>query len=232
MDRRTLIKTLIAGLGASALPLAPLAWARESEISSDNSGKPFSYAWLKGYARELAAHPYISHEGELPQSLKQLSWDDYQAIRFRKDHALWADSDSAFQAQLFHLGLYFQSPVTIHEVIDGKATTLRYNPEFFDYESEQPLGNLPGDLGYAGFRLHYQTNFSLDIAAFLGASYFRAVGSEMQYGMSARGLAVDTAVNGGEEVPRFSALWLEKPQPGSRVMRAWARRGWPSDDGA
>ena len=136
MDRRTLMKTLIAGLGASALPLAPLAWAREPEMSSDASDKPFSYAWLKGYAQKLATQAYVSHEGELPQTLKQLSWDDYQAIRFRKDHALWADSDSAFQAQLFHLGLYFQSPVAIHEVIDGKATELRYNPEFFDYEGE------------------------------------------------------------------------------------------------
>jgi len=232
MDRRTLIKTLIAGLGASALPLAPLVWARESELSSDNREKPFSYAWLKGYARELASHPYISHEGELPQSLKQLSWDDYQAIGFRKDHALWAESESAFQVQLFHLGLYFQSPVTIHEVVDGKATTLRYNPEFFDYKGKQPLGDLPGNLGYAGFRLHYQTNFSLDLAAFLGASYFRAVGSEMQYGMSARGLAIDTAVNGEEEFPRFSAFWLEKPQPGSQVMRVWALLDSPSTTGA
>jgi glucan biosynthesis protein len=232
MDRRTLIKTLIAGLGASALPLAPLLWAQESEAGSGNNEKPFSYAWLKGHARELAAQPYLSHEGELPQSLKQLSWDDYQAIRFRKDHALWAESETAFQVQLFHLGLYFQSPVIIHEVIDGKATTLRYNPDFFDYEGQQPLGDLPGNLGYAGFRLHYQTNFSLDLAAFLGASYFRAVGSEMQYGMSARGLAIDTGVNGEEEFPRFSAFWLEKPQPGSQVMRVWALLDSPSTTGA
>lgn len=232
MDRRTLMKTLIAGLGASALPLAPLVWAQEPEFASDNSEKPFSYAWLKGYARELAGHPYVSHEGELPETLKQLSWDDYQAIGFRKDHALWADSDSAFQAQLFHLGLYFQSPVTLHEVVDGKATVLRYNPEFFDYEGKQPLGDLPGDLGYAGFRLHYQTDFSRDLAAFLGASYFRAVGSDMQYGMSARGLAIDTAVNGEEEFPRFSAYWLEKPQPGSQVMRVWGLLDSPSTTGA
>lgn len=232
MDRRTLMKTLIAGLGASALPLAPLVWAQEPEFASDNSEKPFSYAWLKGYARELAGHPYVSHEGELPETLKQLSWDDYQAIGFRKDHALWADSDSAFQAQLFHLGLYFQSPVTLHEVVDGKATVLRYNPEFFDYEGKQPLGDLPGDLGYAGFRLHYQTDFSRDLAAFLGASYFRAVGSDMQYGMSARGLAIDTAVNGEEEFPRFSAYWLEKPKPGSQVMRVWGLLDSPSTTGA
>lgn len=232
MDRRTLMKHLIAGLGASALPVAPLVWAQDPEAGDDYSAKPFSYGWLKGYARELAGRPYISHKGELPQSLKQLSWDDYQAIRFRKAHALWADSDSAFQLQLFHLGLYFQSPVTLHEVVEGQARPIRYNPDFFGYEGEQPLGDLPGNLGYAGFRLHYHTDFSRDLAAFLGASYFRAVGSEMQYGMSARGLAIDTAVDGDEEFPRFSEFWLEKPAPGSQVMRVWALLDSPSTTGA
>ncbi|WP_309043321.1 glucan biosynthesis protein [Marinobacter sediminicola] len=232
MDRRTLMKTLIAGLGASALPLTPLVFAREQKLEGGSSDKPFSYAWLKGHARELASQPYVSHEGELPQSLKQISWDDYQAIRFRKDHALWADSDSAFQAQLFHLGLYFQSPVKIHEVINEKARLLQYNPEYFAYEGKEPLGDLPSNLGYAGFRLHYQTDFSRDLAAFLGASYFRAVGSEMQYGMSARGLAIDTAMNGEEEFPRFSAYWLEKPQPGSHVLRVWGLLDSPSITGA
>ena len=48
------------------------------------------------------------------------------------------------------------------------------------------------DLGFAGFRLSVPRSIAArDIAAFLGASYFRAVGGTMQYGLSARGLAVD-----------------------------------------
>ena len=232
IERRRVLKVLAALVGSSAVPLAPTVFGARVKSVAGGEAQPFSYAWLKGRARELAGKEYVSHKGELPPSLKTLSWDDYQAIRFREDQALWRDSDSAFQVQLFHLGLYFQEPVKIHEVEDGQARQLAYQPDLFDYEGEQPLGDLPEDLGYAGFRVHYHNNFSLDLAAFLGASYFRAVGSEMQYGMSARGLAIDTGMTREEEFPRFSEFWLEKPAPGSRVMRVWALLDSPSVTGA
>ena len=179
MDRRTLIKGLGALVSAGALPLSPLAMGTGLQPVSGSSPRAFSYAWLKGRARALAAAAYVYHQDELPQSLKSISWDDYQAIAFRSDRALWRDDDSAFQIQLFHLGLYFQQPVRIHEVIDGEATELAYRQDLFRYNGDQPLGDLPEDLGYAGFRIHYHNNFALDLAAFLGASYFRAVGSEL-----------------------------------------------------
>ena len=47
----------------------------------------------------------------------------------------------------------------------------------------------------AGFRVHFHTDLERDIVAFLGASYFRAVGGEMQYGLSARGLAIDCGMD-------------------------------------
>lgn len=221
--RRTLLKVLALALGASAL-----SWAGTVVAASE----PFSYAWLKGQARALASADYVADPKPLPEVLQTLSWDDYQAIRFRPEAALWRDTDSAFQVQLFHLGLYFQQPVILHEVVDGQATPLRYRQEAFDYRGETPLGDLPDDLGYAGFRVHYHTNFDLDLAAFLGASYFRAVGSELQYGLSARGLAIDTGMNREEEFPRFSAFWLEKPAPGTQVLRVWALLDSPSTTGA
>ena len=134
--------------------------------------------------------------------------------------------------QLFHLGLFFQTPVRINEVSEGMAQPLQYDPELFNYEGEQPLGKLSSDLGFAGFRVHYHTNFALDLAAFLGASYFRAVGKELQYGLSARGLAINTAGKGDEEFPRFAEYWLEKPEPGATVLRVWGLLDSPSVTGA
>ena len=232
MDRRTLIKTFVSLAGAQALPLSALMYSGSSVAGEVGEPKPFSYAWLKGHARALAGEPWVSHEGELPGSLKNLSWDDYQAIGFRPEEALWRNDDNAFQVQLFHLGLYFKTPVRIHEVEDGEARELAYKPEYFRYEGEQPLGTLPEDLGYAGFRVHFHTDYERDLAAFLGASYFRAVGSEMQYGLSARGLAIDTALESGEEFPQFSAFWLEKPKPGSQNMVVYALLDSPSTTGA
>jgi glucans biosynthesis protein len=51
-----------------------------------------------------------------------------------------------------------------------------------------------GDLGFAGFRVNSRADWDRDMFAFLGASYFRAVGASKQYGLSARGLAIDTGM--------------------------------------
>ncbi|MCR8915786.1 glucan biosynthesis protein [Marinobacter panjinensis] len=232
MDRRTLIKTFAALAGAQALPLSALMFSRLAQAETLGEARPFSYTWLKGHARALAGEPWKSEEGSLPGSLKHLSWDDYQAIRFLPQEALWRNDDNAFQVQLFHLGLYFQSPVHIYEVENGQARELAYQPDYFSYEGEEPLGTLPRDLGYAGFRVHFHTDFERDLVAFLGASYFRAVGSDMQYGLSARGLAIDTGLNREEEFPQFTAFWLEKPAPGSHQMVVYALLDSPSTTGA
>lgn len=194
---------------------------------------PFDYAWLKGRARTLAATPYVNHEGELPKALKNLSWDAYQQIRFDRDHALWKKSDSLFRAELFHLGLYFKTPITIYELEDGKATQISYSADLFQYgKSGIKNSHLPKDLGFAGFRFLYHTNWERDLIAFLGASYFRAVGGEMQYGMSARGLAIDTALPKPEEFPIFTHFWLERPKSFSDTATVYALLDSPSATGA
>ncbi|TVM09417.1 glucan biosynthesis protein D, partial [Oceanidesulfovibrio indonesiensis] len=155
----------------------------------------FGYAELKGQARALAETPYVSHEGELPEAVQNLSWDDYQQLRYKKDHALWKDDASRFRAELFHLGLFFRTPVTIYELDKGQYREIEYDPGMFEYGKSGLDGDsLPKDLGFAGFRLQYHKDWARDVVAFLGASYFRAVGGAMQYGLSARGLAIDTAL--------------------------------------
>lgn len=231
MDRRTVLK-MAAALSAYGLTVPALLTSRLALGKSVGEAEKFDFAWLKGHARTLASEPYKSRKGDTPESLKKLSWDDYQAIQFRPEKSLWQDEGSAFHAQLFHLGLYFQTPVKIYEVIGGEARQLGYDPDYFRYSGEQSLEDLPEDLGYAGFRVQFHTNFKLDLAAFLGASYFRAVGEEMQYGLSARGLAIDTGMSREEEFPEFVAFWLEKPAPGSDKLTVYALLDSPSITGA
>ncbi len=231
MDRRSVLK-MAGALSLYGLPVPAMLVSRLAQGKTVGKARAFDYAWLKGHARTLASRPYQDHQGELPASLQSLSWDDYQAIQFRSDKSLWQEPGSAFHAQLFHLGLYFQRPVQIYEVIDGTARELAYDRDYFKYSGKQPLGDLPDDLGYAGFRLQFHTNFKLDLAAFLGASYFRAVGEEMQYGMSARGLAIDTGMNRDEEFPAFTAFWLEKPKAGDTRVTVYALLDSPSTTGA
>jgi periplasmic glucans biosynthesis protein len=121
----------------------------------------------------------------------------------------------------------------MYEVVDGQAQELAYDPGMFDYGKSGLQGaHLPEDLGFAGFRMHFHTDLERDIVAFLGASYFRAVGSEMQYGLSARGLAIDCGMDRAEEFPRFTAFWLERPAPDAGKLTVYALLDSPSVAGA
>jgi periplasmic glucans biosynthesis protein len=217
--RRTFVKSAATALATAALPSLPtlpiLAYpgsAQAWELESVGGAVRFDYAWLKGRARALAAKPHVQSASKIPPSVANLSYDQYQAIRFRKEHALWAKGNSRFRAQFFHLGMYFKWPVRLFELEGGRARQIAYGREVFQY-GKSGLGNksLPADLGFAGFQLFFQTDWTRDVAAFLGASYFRAVGGSWQYGLSARGLAVDCGLGRPEEFPMFTAFWLERP---------------------
>lgn len=197
------------------------------------AAEPFDYARLKGQARALSRHAYQVPADRLPDDIAHLNWDQYQALRFRPDHALWADDKLRFRAQFFHLGLFFKRPVKMFALQGGQAQELAYDPAMFDYgQSGVTPKRLHADLGFAGFRLNFHTAPTLDVAAFLGASYFRAVGSDRQYGLSARGLAVDTGLPRPEEFPDFTAFWLEQPAADADTVVVYALLDSPSITGA
>jgi len=52
---------------------------------------------------------------------------------------------------------------------------------------------VPENLGFAGFRVNYQLDWLRDVAASRGL-LLRAIDGDAQYGMSQRGLAVDTGI--------------------------------------
>ena len=159
---------------------------------------------------------FKSYEGDVPDVLSSLDWDEYQQLHFKREQSLWQQDDTAYRASFFHLGQGFITPVHINVVENGQSTPVDYSSKMFDYGDSRVNGKaLPQDLGFAGFRMQYGTDWERDIVAFLGASYFRAVGAEMQYGLSARGLAIDTAMNKPEEFPVFTNFWFEKPKPNS-----------------
>jgi periplasmic glucans biosynthesis protein len=204
-----------------------------ASLSPLGKSQAFDYAWLKGQARALANDIYRPPMGHIPDAVKALDWDQYQAIRYRADHALWAQDHRRFRVKFFHLGLYYRLPVRMYEVVNGQAWEVAYDPALFDYgKSGLKDSHLPKDLGFAGFRVHFHTDLERDIAAFLGASYFRAVGGELQYGLSARGLAIDCGMDRAEEFPTFTAFWLERPAPDAGTLTLYSLLVSPSIAGA
>jgi glucans biosynthesis protein len=135
----------------------------------------------------------------------------------------------------FHEGLYYNYPVRLHEVSAAGVRDIRFDPDLFDYGTNHLDPKALRGLGYAGFRVHYAINtpkYKDEVLVFAGASYFRALGKGQRYGISARGLAIDTALMSGEEFPRFTEFWIERPDAQARELRLYALLDSPRASGA
>lgn len=182
------------------------------------------FADVKAMAAHLAEQPY-KPEKQAPEFLLNLTYEQWRDIRFKPGSSLWRSRNLPFEIQFFHPGVYYRHPVDVY-VIDGQKTTeIPFSPEIFDYGENQFDQEIPEDLGFAGFRVHYKLNrpdYKDEFAVFLGASYFRAVGKSMHYGLSSRGLAIDTGLDSGEEFPLFTKFWLVQPGSGAEQLVVYA----------
>jgi len=239
--RREVLKTALV-LATGQLSCAPFAGAAAPAPTAPASpaaagtgpAKAFDYAWLKGQARFLASNPYQASKDILPPTMGALSYDQYQSLRFRSDRSLWGDTGLLFRLQFFHVGRGFAQAVHFFEVIEGQAREILYDPSMFEFDKAGIDPDVMRDhAGFAGFRVQFATDWKDDVAAFLGAAYFRAVGGDTrQYGLSARALAVDTAFPRPEEFPRFTSFWFERPAKGQASMTLHALMDSPSIAGA
>ncbi|QEA40622.1 glucan biosynthesis protein [Pistricoccus aurantiacus] len=191
-------------------------------------------------AQTLAGEDYRPQDEALPVALREMSYDDYRNIRFRQEQALWKDA-GLFEVQFFHPGFLYKVPVEITLDEDNRLEPLPFDTQMFRYEGEsqdvkQALSEKNASTrGFAGFRLHYPLNtpdYKDEVVSFLGASYFRPIGRGQIYGLSARGLAVNTATPEGEEFPAFRAFWLMKPAPDASRITLMALLDSPSVTGA
>jgi len=198
-------------------------------------------AWGFGFddvaekARLLAAAPYAPSTLDLPQELKDLSYDQYRDIRYNPQRAIWREQNLPFELMFFHLGKFQTQPVLIHEIVGPDVLPLAFDRQNFDYGHNTLHPETWGDLGYAGFRVHTALNsaaYKDELAVFLGASYFRALGKGQRYGLSARGLAIDTTGPGPEEFPRFVEFWIERPALGAASLVIHALLDSPRATGA
>jgi glucans biosynthesis protein len=192
----------------------------------------FDFDALRSRASAVAAKPYVAPVTRVPEWLLRLSYDQHRGIRFDETHSWWRSDKLPFQLQFFHPGFVQNSTVQISEVVDGKPALIKFDREFFIYERLTP-GELPPTMGFAGFRLLYPLNKANDeIGAFQGASYYRMLCQKAIYGLSARGLALNTAEPGGEEFPIFTEFWIEKPGALAKSITVYALLDSPSVAGA
>ena len=195
MHRRNLLKASMAiaaytGLSASGL-LAAQAWA--GNRAADGKAVAFDFEALKAQAKQLATRGYQDTKQVLPPTLATMTPQNFNAIGYDRNHSLWKELNGQLDVQFFHVGMGFKTPVRMHSV-DPKtreAREVHFRPSLFNYEKTTvDTKQLTGDLGFSGFKLFKAPELDRhDVLSFLGASYFRAVDSTGQYGLSARGLA-------------------------------------------
>ena len=222
MTRLAAAARLLNLLGLSLLLNAAPVWAQVSaqaqakaQAQAQEQAPTFGFDDVAAIAERESAAPYIAPQPRLPAELVGLGYDALRDIRYRPEKAIWRDQGLPFELQFFHLGGGHLLPVLIHEVHEGRVRLLGYDAAAWDFGSHRFDRSGFGNLGHAGFRVHHALNspaYKDELVVFLGASYFRAVGRGQQYGLSARGLAIDTVGGaGGEEFPRFKAFWIERP---------------------
>lgn len=206
-SRRDASGLLLGALGLAAIPAKLMA-------ASERFGPAKAFSWdkLVEQARKLAASEYRDR----PASANAApDFDAFGKLTYGAAEALFGT------VRLFPTGKgVADRPVAIHFLEKGKARELVDTSGLY-------VGGARADA--AGFRI-LDTGGQTDWMAFLGASYFRSSGSRNQYGLSARGIAVDTGTGRAEEFPAFTAFWLEPAANGR--LKIYALLDGPSLSGA
>lgn len=209
---------LLSGLSFALAAVAVLSIGHTTAVFA------FDFSDVSQRAQQLAEKPFRDEPPNLPPELQKLTYQQYWDIRYKADRYLWRGTRLPFEIAFFHRGSRFARQVRINVISADGVRPIKFDPADFDYGTTPVDPRKLSGLGFAGFRVHYPLNttkYKDEVLSFLGASYFRALGRGQKYGLSARGVAVDTALMSGEEFPRFVEFWIEHPSPGAKELKIY-----------
>lgn len=235
VDRRTVLTALAASVAAS-MTSGSAGGAFAAGNLQLGPPQPFSFEGLQDTARQMAKGPYQGPPHPSPDIVDKIDYETWGQISFDTNSALFASGPGRFPVSFFHLGKFFPKAVEMNVVENGQARTIIYDQSYFDMPADSVAHELPNGAGFAGLRIQEARDGTLDWhkndwVAFLGAAYFRAIGELYQYGLSCRGIALDTAVvDKFEEFPDFTKFYIEPEQDG--VLTLYALLEGPSIVGA
>jgi glucans biosynthesis protein len=221
--------TVLCGL--FVLVLCVGLYVSDPSVEADT---PFGFDDVLDQAKKLAGQPFKPPPA-IPDFLTQISYDQYRDIRFDPALALWKDTGGNFQVEFIHPGLYYGHAVAINTYDRSGVRRVPFSPTLFTYGRNTFADKIPTDLGFAGFRIAYPLYKRSDynhVLVFAGASYFRAVAKHQVFGLSARGLALDTGLPSREEFPSFREFWVERASRDATVLKILALLDSPRVTGA
>jgi periplasmic glucans biosynthesis protein len=187
-------------------------------------GQPVSFSpdMVLKAAAQLASAPFKPPDAPLPSLFSGLNFEQYTSIRRVPGTAIWADDKVGFSLEPLHRGFVYTTPIAINIVENGLSQKVIYDPADFDFGKLQTPAAM-GDLGFSGLRILRASDVGFqDAAIFQGASFYRSRARGQDFGVTARGLAIRTGDDPGEEFPLFREFWVEKPTPASNTLTMYA----------
>jgi periplasmic glucans biosynthesis protein len=207
------------------LASASLSWA-----------ETMNFEILRKIAKEKAAQPHQPQADNLADFWKNLTYDQHRDIRFQMEKGLWWGEKRGFSMDFFHPGWTAKKTVQVHQRIGDESAPVAFDLSRFDYGKQKIPAEVPPPPGYAGWRARCNLNspeYMDEFLVFLGASYFRAIPANAPYGLSARGLSLNSGLPGvPEEFPDFTQFWVSQPAEGAKSMEVMALLEGPSVAGA
>lgn len=126
--RRSYRLIAVAALLAAAFCLLPARSRASEPPSAPAEFHAFSFVDVKHKAEELASRPFEDPEGQVPDFLLNISYDQWRKIRFRPSESLWRKEGLPFEVQFFHPGLFYNRLVAVNVVDGGRAEKLTFSP--------------------------------------------------------------------------------------------------------
>ncbi|MBE2286663.1 MAG: glucan biosynthesis protein [Prosthecobacter sp.] len=217
------------------LPLSVLSLLASPALSQVALDSVKSFSDLEKVAAQLATQPYQAPSQQLDPFFEGLKYDGHRQIRFLRDKALFADLGDTYRIEFFHPGWMFKKPVVFYNMQATKTVDVPFDRSHFEYGELKVPADAKNPVGYAGFRVLAPDSLvkrPFEFMVFMGASYYRAVTTELGYGISARGVAVNTIGGEPEEFPDFTHFWFQQPKPGDKSFKLLALLNGPSITGA
>ena len=186
-----------------ALVAAIVVWSRSCRRAAGAAGG-FDLDDVADKAR--SSRPSRSaRRSQVPDWLLKITYDQWRDIRFRPERALWRDRQAALPGAVLP-----PRPVLRSHRRDqrrrrrdgaSRSRSRRASSTTARTTSRAACRRTSATPASASTTRSRRTDYYDEVIVFLGASYFRAVGRDQVFGLSARGLAIDTARVVGRGVP-------------------------------
>ena len=126
-------RQFLAMAASSTLGVAAPGLCRNAAAETATEAADFGFAQVRELAESLAQADYAEGNVSLPAALLDLDRQAYQQIRFRQEHALWAQDNLPFRVVFRHLGSFYRRSVKVNVIDQGHAAPIAYRSDWFDF---------------------------------------------------------------------------------------------------